>query len=226
MPLSYWLADSIETWVDRAHDEPGGVQVIGGDIVDVESCRATHVGSGLTATGLEHSHWDDADILSIKLETNPHLVGLQTDLIEALPRYPRPAGERDAFVTSPGEPEIDAETIQYVQTFEQEQVGDRFTPHITIGTADAALAEQLTAQSTTPMNFTIDAMAIYQLGNVAPQGNCSGDRPCVSNAFAQFTMFLRKLRMAIFTDVRGPQQRVSVFIPSSRATHQAPSAGF
>jgi hypothetical protein len=133
----------------------------------VERVLAQHplAGKELTATGLEHSRWDDADIVSIKLETSPELAALQTDLIRALQPYPKPSGGRDAFVTSPGPPDIDAKTIQYVTTFEQEQVGDRFKPHITIGLADSAKTEQR-ALSTTPMKFTIEAVTIYQLGNV------------------------------------------------------------
>lgn len=133
----------------------------------VERVLSQHplAGKELTATGLEHSRWDGADVVGIKLETNPELAALQTDLIKALQPYPKPSGGRDAFVTSPGPPDIDAKTIQYVTTFEQEQVGDRFKPHITIGLVGSAKAEQR-ALSTTPMKFTVEAVAIYQLGNV------------------------------------------------------------
>ncbi len=123
-------------------------------------------GKALTATGLERSRWDDADVVSLKLEASPELTGLQTELIKALQPYQTPSGGHDAFVTSPGAPDIDQKTIQYVQTFEQEQVGDRFKPHITIGLANSAVAEQLAAQATPPMKFTIEAIAIYQLGNI------------------------------------------------------------
>jgi hypothetical protein len=134
----------------------------------VERLLSRHplAGRKLTATGLEQSRWEDAAVVSIKLESDPELIALQTELIKALQPYPTPSGGPDAFVTSPGKPEIDAKTIQYVKTFEQEQVGERYKPHITVGLTDSATAEQLQAQSMAPMRFTIEAVAIYQLGNV------------------------------------------------------------
>jgi 2'-5' RNA ligase superfamily len=123
-------------------------------------------GTELTATGLEYSRWEDAGIVSIKLETTPELTQLQTDLIRALQPYATPSGGRDAFVTSPDAPNIDAKTIEYVKTFEQEQVGDRFKPHITVGLSDSATPKNLQARSMSPMKFTIESLAICQLGNV------------------------------------------------------------
>jgi hypothetical protein len=124
------------------------------------------VGKRLVATGVEHSRWNDADIVSIKVEKNAELSRMQMDLIEALRPYPVPSGGRDAFVTSPGRADIDAQTIQYVTTFEQKQVGDRFEPHITVGLADSPTAEQLQSQLAAPTQFTIGAIAVYQLGNI------------------------------------------------------------
>jgi hypothetical protein len=134
----------------------------------VEAVASKHqlAGKKLSATGLEHSRWGDADIVSIKVEKNPELERMQTDLIEAFRPYPARSGARDAFVTSPGPADIDTETIQYVTTFDQKQTGDRFKPHITVGLAKSLTSEQLQSQLTAPTQFTIDAIAIYQLGNV------------------------------------------------------------
>jgi hypothetical protein len=134
----------------------------------VERVLSKHplVGKRLAATGLEHSRWEDADIVSITVEKNEALRRMQTDLIEALRPYTAPSGGRDAFVTSPGPGDIDGQTIQYVTSFEQKQVGERFKPHITVGLADSRTAQQLQSELTAPKTFTIGAIAIYQLGNV------------------------------------------------------------
>jgi hypothetical protein len=134
----------------------------------IEEVASKHqlAGEKLSMTGVERSRWNDADIVSIKVGKNPELDRMQADLIEALRPYPAPSGGHDAFVTSPGPADIDRQTIQYVATFEQKQVGDRFEPHITVGLADSHTSEQLQFQLTAPKQFTIDAIAIYQLGNV------------------------------------------------------------
>jgi hypothetical protein len=123
-------------------------------------------GKTLEATGIEHSRWGDTESVSITIASSPQLTALQRDLIAALRPHPTPTGSRAAFVTSPGPSDIDAETVQYVKTFEQKQAGDSYKPHITVGLADSATAEQLQSQLLAPRKFTIEAIAIYQLGNV------------------------------------------------------------
>ena len=52
-------------------------------------------------------------------------------------------------------------TIEYVRTFVPKRTGDGFEPHITVGISDAPPAD-----SFDPTAFKVDALAVYQLGNI------------------------------------------------------------
>jgi 2'-5' RNA ligase len=131
----------------------------------VEGVAAKHrlAGTTLRTAGLERSAWGDAELISIKVAKTPELAALQAELVAALRPLATPRGGHDAFVTSPGPAEIDAQTIEYVQTFEQKQTGDRFKPHITAGETDRAIEDKLPPFPDT--TFTVETLAIYQLGN-------------------------------------------------------------
>lgn len=119
------------------------------------------VGQALTAGGLEYSPWQGHQVTSIKVEKTPELTALQNELVAALRPYTVESGGADAFVTTPGEPNVGGQTIEYVRTFVEKQTGANFKPHITAGISDARPAGEFK-----PMQFKIDGLAVYQLGNV------------------------------------------------------------
>jgi hypothetical protein len=129
----------------------------------VEQVGAKHpiVGQTLTASGLESSPWQGHQITSINVEKTPELAALQSDLVTALSPYSADSGDATAFMTTPGEPHVGDETVEYVRTFVPKRTGDGFKPHITVGITDTPPASQLE-----PMQFTVAALAVYQLGNV------------------------------------------------------------
>jgi hypothetical protein len=129
----------------------------------VEQVGARHpiVGQTLTASGLESSPWQGHQITSIDIEKTPELATLQSDLVAALRPYSVESGDAAAFMTTPGEPHVGDETVEYVRTFVPKRTGDGFKPHITVGITDTPPASQLE-----PMQFTVAALAVYQLGNV------------------------------------------------------------
>lgn len=135
-------------------------------VAAVEGVSARHrlAGAKLETAGLEHSAWGEAEVVSIKVEKTPELAALQADLVAALRPFAAPSGGPDAFVTSPGPPEIDAKTLEYVQTFEQKQTGERFEPHITAGEISRTAKDELPPFPHT--TFSIETLAIYQLGNI------------------------------------------------------------
>jgi hypothetical protein len=129
----------------------------------VEQVDARHpmAGQMLTASGLESSPWQGHQVTSITVEKTPELAALQNDLVTALRPYTVESGDAAAFVSTPGEPNVGDETIDYVWTFVPKRTGEGFKPHITVGMTDApppAGLEQL--------QFKVAALAVYQLGNV------------------------------------------------------------
>jgi 2'-5' RNA ligase len=129
----------------------------------VGQVAATHplAGLTLTASGLEYSQWQGHQITSITVQKTPQLSALQNELVAALRPYEVKSGGADAFVTTASEPNIGEQTIEYVRTFAEKRTGDNFKPHITLGLSDARPADELQ-----PMQFKVDALAVYQLGNV------------------------------------------------------------
>jgi hypothetical protein len=129
----------------------------------VEQIAAKHplVGKTLSASGLESSPWQGHLVTSINVEKTPELAALQSDLVAALRPYSVESGTADAFMTTPGEPHVGDETVDYVKTFVPKRTGDGFKPHITVGISDVPPSDQLE-----PMQFTVAAVAVYQLGNV------------------------------------------------------------
>jgi hypothetical protein len=118
-------------------------------------------GLTLTASGLEYSPWQGHQVTSIKVQKTPELTVLQDELVAALRPYAVESGGADAFVTTAGEPNIGEQTIEYVRTFVEKQTGENFKPHITAGISDTIPAGEFK-----PMQFKVDALAVYQLGNV------------------------------------------------------------
>jgi DUF2891 family protein/2'-5' RNA ligase superfamily protein len=129
----------------------------------VEQVGAKHpiVGKTLTASGLESSPWQGHQVTSINVEKTPELAALQSDLVAALGPYSVESGDATAFMTTSGEPHIGDETIEYVKTFVPKRTGEGYKPHITVGISDTPPSAQLK-----PMQFTVAALAVYQLGNV------------------------------------------------------------
>jgi hypothetical protein len=129
----------------------------------IEQVAAKHPLGGLTltATGLEQSPWQGHQVTSIKVEKTPELTALQDELVAALRPYSVESGGADAFFTTAGEPNIGEQTIDYVRTFVEKQTGQNYKPHITAGISDTPPTTEFK-----PMQFKLDALAVYQLGNV------------------------------------------------------------
>jgi hypothetical protein len=119
----------------------------------------------LRATGCEVSHWHGELSVVISVERTPALQMLQTELERALAPFAAPSGAADAFVREPGPPEIEPFTIDYVAKFVPERLGERWSPHVTIGSASAQMGAVLRNEKFPPFEFEIARFAVYQLGN-------------------------------------------------------------
>jgi hypothetical protein len=76
------------------------------------------------------------------------------------------ASERPlAFAASPESPDINSETVRYVETFVPDATGAKNFPHVTIGVAEEDFVKKLMAEPFKPFSFSPARVAIYQLGN-------------------------------------------------------------
>jgi 2'-5' RNA ligase superfamily len=117
------------------------------------------------ATGYGIGEWQGETSVSIDVQRTPALQRLQQELEHALAPFAVATGDADAFARQPGPPEIDAATIDYVTRFVPERMGERWSPHVTVGTCSAGLGATLAAEGFAPRDFSIARFAVYQLGN-------------------------------------------------------------
>lgn len=106
----------------------------------------------------------DLGLSGIVAKPTPDLVRLQADLIAAAAPFTVPSGGSDAFVTTPDDPVIDPQLIEYVSTFVPQSSGDHFSPHVTTGLAPRTYLDKLLAEPFETFTFSPAGAAIYQLG--------------------------------------------------------------
>ena len=75
-----------------------------------------------------------------------------------------PRGNSDAFVTTPDDPVIDPQLIEYVSTFVPNSSGEHFSPHVTTGIAPRTYLDKLLAEPFEAFTFSPAGAAVYQLG--------------------------------------------------------------
>jgi hypothetical protein len=95
---------------------------------------------------------------------NQQVLDLQAALLAAVTPFTGSGGTDAAFVTDPGR-QISQTTKDWVETYEPDQVGAKYTAHLTVG---LATVEDLTAMQAEPFEeFDVKpvGLAVYQLGN-------------------------------------------------------------
>jgi hypothetical protein len=78
----------------------------------------------LELTGVKLAHMEIAAIPG---------VGLQSVLIQAVKPLTESGGTADAFVTTATEPDINEDTLHYVESYVPDHSGDNFLAHVTVG---------------------------------------------------------------------------------------------
>jgi hypothetical protein len=73
-------------------------------------------------------------------------------------------GLSDAFVTTPDDPIIDPQLIDYVASFVQKSAGEYFSPHVTTGIASRDYLDKMLAEPFERFTFSPAGAAVYQLG--------------------------------------------------------------
>ena len=103
-------------------------------------------------------------LAGIVARPHPQLRDLQRALIEAVAPFTVAIGISDAFATTPEDPVIDPQLIDYVSTFVSNSSGERFDPHLTTGVAPRDYLDGMLAEPFVSFTFSPAGAAVYQLG--------------------------------------------------------------
>jgi hypothetical protein len=118
----------------------------------------------LTATGFASTEWGGVGVVVYLVDRSPELLQLASKIEEAVRPFAVSGGSADAFAKAPGE-EINADTIKYVEEFVPASIGQKYLPHVTLGTAHPDFVKALEAAPFEKFAFSGVNIAIYQLGN-------------------------------------------------------------
>jgi hypothetical protein len=117
------------------------------------------------AIGYEYVVWAGVALTGIAVERSPDLVRLHERITEAIAPFAVSGGTGAAFAHGPGAPDINAETIAYVESFVPKASGANYAPHVTVGVGPESFVRELDAEGLKPFAFGARGVAVYQLGN-------------------------------------------------------------
>ncbi len=120
----------------------------------------------LKLTAFKHYYIPDKGLglAGIVIEPTVELIKLQSDLIAAVAPFTVKTAASAAFVTTPEDPVISPQLIQYIEVFVTEHAGTRFEPHVTTGLAPKDYLDQMLAEPFDKFTFSPNGAAVYQLG--------------------------------------------------------------
>lgn len=118
----------------------------------------------LTATQFDSVIWGGLAVVVYRLERSPELMRFENKIVEVVQPFALKDGSESAFVRSDGET-INADTMKWVKEFVPASSGDKYLPHVTVGTAHPDFVTQLKAAPFERIDFKGVSLTIYQLGN-------------------------------------------------------------
>ena len=104
-------------------------------------------------------------LAGIVIEPTPDLLRLQQGLIDAVTPFTAPTGTASAYVTTPQDPNIVPQLIEYVRVFVPEHSGAHYSPHVTIGIGTVEFLNAMVAAPFDTFMFSPVGASVYHLGN-------------------------------------------------------------
>jgi hypothetical protein len=122
----------------------------------------------LTAVKLAHMQvaaTPDVGLAGLLVKASPPVIDLQTALIVAIKPHTGSGGTAEAYVTSDAEPDINDDTLRYVDNYVPDHSGENYLAHVTVGQAKLDDLATLEAETFDPFTFRPAGFAVYHLGN-------------------------------------------------------------
>lgn len=95
----------------------------------------------------------------------PEVRDFQRRLIDAIEPFTGSGGTADAFVRTEAEPDINHETIRFIEEYVPQHSGENYVAHVTVGLATLDDLASFEAEPFEPLTFSADAVSVYQLGD-------------------------------------------------------------
>ena len=130
---------------------------------------ATEVES-LELTAVKLAHMEVAatpgvGLAGLLVKASPPVIDLQAALIAAIKPHTGSEGTADAYVTSAAEPDINDDTLRYVEGYVPNHSGQNYLAHVTVGQAKLDDLAALEAETFDTFTFNPAGFAVYHLGN-------------------------------------------------------------
>jgi hypothetical protein len=104
-------------------------------------------------------------LAGIVIQPTDDLVAYQKKLIDAVAPFTVKTGTAAAYVTTKEDPDINKQTIGYVEKFVPNETGKNFNPHVTIGLATEEYLKKMLDEEFESFTFSVSGASVYHLGN-------------------------------------------------------------
>jgi len=126
--------------------------------------------AGLKLTAVELKHMDVAAVpgvglTAIVVKPGPEVLDFQAKLIEAVKPFTENGGTADAYVRTEAEPDINQDTIEYIEHYVPEHSGENYIAHVTVGLATLEDLKEIESEAFEELTFAPSGISVYQLGN-------------------------------------------------------------
>jgi hypothetical protein len=125
-------------------------------------------GLALTAVALRHMAVDASPgvgLAGIVVKPAPAVLDFQAKLIDAIRPFTESGGTAEAYVRTEAEPDINQDTIDYIERYVPDHSGQNYLGHVTVGIAKLDKLEELEAEPFEELTFSPAGISVYQLGN-------------------------------------------------------------
>ena len=126
--------------------------------------------TSLELRGVKVAHMEVAaepglGLAGLVVQPSQGVLDLQASLIAAVEPYVEPGGTADAYVTTDEEPEINQDTIDYIERYVPDHSGENYLGHVTVGLATLDDLAKIEAEPFAELSFSPAGISVYQLGN-------------------------------------------------------------
>ena len=125
-------------------------------------------GLSLTAVVLRHMEaaaMPGVGLAGIVVRPAPEVLDFQARLIDAIGPFTESGGTAQAYVRTEAEPDINQDTIDYIEHYVPDHSGENYLGHVTVGLATLDDLKAIEAEPFEPLTFSPAGISVYQLGN-------------------------------------------------------------